>query len=279
MTATTVSRASRDEAVERLGRVAIATQGVLYAVVGLLAVQVSHGDSDAKPSQRGAIESVARQPFGRVLLVLLVAGLVAHAAWRTVLAVRGDGGEEDGKSAAKRVANAARAVLYASFTVVAVRILMSSGGSGGSGGGGASEKKSTATVLSWPGGTWLVAAAGLAVVAAGLWNAKRAVTRSFLESLDLSSLDEGPRRTVEILGIAGYLARFVAFSLVGWFLLTAGRQNDAGETRGLDQALRELAQKSHGPLLLFVLAIGMVLFGAYRVLDGILRRRSEITLA
>ena len=72
---------------------------------------------------------------------------------------------------------------------------------------------------------------------------------------------------------------FVAFSLVGWFLVNAGRQHDAGETRGLDQSLRELATTSRGPILLLVLAIGMVLFGAFRVCDAVLRRRSEITQA
>ncbi|MBA3280634.1 MAG: DUF1206 domain-containing protein [Acidimicrobiia bacterium] len=274
-TMTKATGASMNQQVVRIGRVAIATQGVLYGAVGLLAVQVARGDSGAKASQTGAIETVVEQPFGRILLFILVVGLVAHATWRLVLAVRGEpGDDEDGKSLAKRAANAGRAAIYISFTVLAVKILTQKQSSGGN-----KQKESTAEVLSWPGGRWIVIAAGLAVIAAGLWNAKKGITRSFLDDLDLGSLDQSRRRAVEVLGSVGYIARAVAFALVGWFLLTAGRQGDAKETRGLDESLRELAETSHGPILLLILAVGMVLFGAYRVLDAILRRPSEISHA
>lgn len=274
-TMTKATGGSTNQQVVRVGRVAIATQGVLYGAVGLLAVQVARGDNGAKASQKGAIESVVHQPFGRILLLVLLVGLVAHAIWRLVLAFRGEpGDDEDGKSLAKRAANAGRAAIYISFTGLAVKILTQKRSSGLN-----KQKESTAEVLSWPGGRWIVMAAGLAVIAAGLWNAKKGITRSFLDNLDLGSLDQSRRRAVEVLGSVGYIARAVAFALVGWFLLTAGRQGDAKETRGLDESLRELAETSHGPILLLILAVGMVLFGAYRVLDAILRRPSEISHA
>lgn len=274
-TMTKATGASTNQQVVRIGRLAIATQGVLYGAVGLLAVQVARGDKGAKASQKGAIESVVHQPYGRILLLVLLVGLVAHAIWRLVLAFRGEpGNDEDGKSLAKRAANFGRAAIYVSFSVLAVKILTQKQSSGGN-----KQKESTAEVLSWPGGRWIVIAAGLAVIAAGLWNAKKGITRSFLDNLDLGSLDQSRRRGVEVLGSVGYIARAVAFALVGWFLLTAGRQGDAKETRGLDESLRELAETSHGPILLLILAVGMVLFGAYRVLDAILRRPSEISHA
>lgn len=285
---TTATKASINDQVVRIGRVAIGTQGVLYGVVGLLAAQVAAGDRGTDASQRGALESVGRQPFGRALLVVSILGLAAHATWRLVLAVRGEpGDDEDSKSVAKRAANAGRVLLYVALTVVAVGLLTASersSGSGeqvgsGGGSGGSSEQELTARILAWPGGPWIVAGVGLAVIAAGVWNAKRGVTRSFIEALDLSSLDEPKRRIVESLGTAGYLARAVVFALVGWFLVTAGRQSDAQETRGLDAALHELADTSHGPVLLLVLAAGMVLFGIYRIADAALRRPSEITHA
>lgn len=273
---TAATGASMNEQLVRVGRVALATQGILYGIVGFLAVQVALGDRGAKPSQRGAIESVARQSYGRLLLVLVVVGLAAHATWRLVLAVRGEpGDDEDSKSVAKRAANLGRSALYVSLTLAAVRLLTRSGDGGGEG----SEQRSTSTVLSWPGGPWIVAAAGLAIIGAGVWNVRKAVTRSFLDDLDLAQRAAPRRRAVELLGAVGHVARGAAFALVGWFLLTAGLQHDAEETRGLDEALRELAETSHGPLLLLALALGMVLFGAYRVVDAAVRRPSEITHA
>lgn len=287
MSTTTASMPSRHETIVRLGRLAIATQGILYVVVGLLAVKVAAGDRGADASQKGAIQSVARQPYGKVLLIAVVLGVASHALWRLALAVRGEPGDEDGKSAVKRAANLGRAAIYASFTAAALGLLFGSGSSGSSGGSSSSggsggsqkEQQSTALVLSWPGGTLIVMAAGLAVIGAGCWNIRRAITRSFLEKLDCSSIDQGKERTVEVLGIVGYTARGLAYGLIGWFLLNAGRQNDSSETEGLDGALGELASTSYGPTALRILAVGFVLFGAFRVLDAILRRDSEIAWA
>lgn len=266
--------ASADDLMTKLGRVALATQGVLYLVIGALALDLARGDGDAEASQRGALEAAARQPFGRVLLLVLLVGLLAHMGWRVALAIRGEpGDDEDGGSVAKRVANAGRAVIYAGLAVAAARILLGSGGDSG----GGSEKESTATVLEWPGGRWLVIAAGLAVIGAGLWNLSKVVTATFLDDLDLSGLDRGPRRAVEGAGRVGYGARGVAFGLIGWFLVRAGLEHDPEEARGLDQSLRELATADHGPAVLAVLAVGMALFGAFRLMDARWRRPSAIT--
>jgi hypothetical protein len=258
---------------ERLGRVALATQGVLYVVIGLIAASVALGDHDTgEASQSGAIESIARQPFGRVLLSVLLVGLVAHAAWRLLLAVRGEPGpDDDGKSVAKRAANLGRAAIYVSFSYLAVRILTSSGGEEGN-----TQKESTARVLEWPAGEWLVTGVGLAVIAAGIWNMSKVFTAKFLENLDLGGLSHEARTAVETTGRVGYFARGVAFALVGWFLFEAGRQHDPSESRGLDESLRELLGRAHGPWLLGALALGMVLFGSYRMLDSRFRKPSEI---
>lgn len=271
----TPTEATTTDVLVRLGRTALVTQGLLYGIVGLLAIKLASGDEGATPSQKGAIASVARQPFGRVLLVALAVGLGAHAAWRLALAIRGEPGhDEDGGSVAKRAANAARALLYASFTLAAIQILTRTSGQDDS-----APRRSTAVVLGWPGGRVLVVGAGLCVAGAAVWNLRKAVTRTFLDNLDLGRLDDRPRRIVEVVGVIGYLARAGAFGLVAWFLVQAGLDADAGETKGLDDSLRALVAGDHGPLLLALLAGGLVLFGAFRVVDGCYRKPSEITYA
>lgn len=278
MTTTTFQTGRRAvDVTERLGRVALATQGTLYLVVGLLAASLALGDhgGGTEPSQRGAIASVARQPFGRLLLIALLAGLLAHAAWRILLAARGEPGpDDDGKSLVKRAANGGRALVYLGLALVAFRLLTHSGG-----GRDDTERESTARVLEWPGGQWLVVVAGLAVIGVGLWRMSQVVTADFLDDLDLSGVDRRMRRLVEISGRVGYLARGVAFGLVGWFLLVAGIQHDPSESRSLDESLRELLGRPHGPWLLGLLAVGMALFGAHRILDARYRTTSELVHA
>jgi Domain of Unknown Function (DUF1206) len=262
-----------DGSIELVGRIALATQGVLYGIMGVLAVEVARGHQGARASQHGAIEATARQPFGRWLLAVLAAGLAIHALWRLALMVRGEPGDgDDAGSVAKRAANAGRSLVYVSFTVAALRILMHAGGTGGR-----SPQRSVADVFAWPAGTALVVSAGVAVGLCGLWNIRKGVTKSFVENLELGRLGEGSRKAVETSGMIGYAARGAAFGLVGWFLLEAGLHHDPGQTRSLDQALLDVADTGRGVWMLACLAAGLIAFGAYRVLDGLYRRQSEVT--
>lgn len=279
-----VSMPSKHESIVRAGRVAIGTQGALYVVVGILTTRIAQGDQETEASQRGAIEAVARQPLGTTLLVLIAIGLLIHAGWRILLAVRGEpGDDEDGKSVAKRVANAARALLYGGLTVAAIGVLMSDdqGASSSSSSGESSEKEqqSAALVLSWPAGRWLVIGAGLVVAGVAFVNLKRAATRSFLEKLECGSMDEGKQRVVEVLGTVGYAARGSVYALVAWFLVSAGWKHDSSKTEGLDGALDELSTAAYGPPLLFAVALGLVTFGVFRLADAALRKPTEIAYA
>lgn len=89
--------------VGRAARIGLAAKGVLYAVVGLLAIQIPLGLGGETKDREGALLTVAQQPFGRVLLVLLTLAFAAYAGWRFVQAFldREDEGT-DAKGLAKR---------------------------------------------------------------------------------------------------------------------------------------------------------------------------------
>jgi len=257
----------------RLGRLALVTQGVLYLIVGLLAVAVARGDDGAEASQTGALEAIARQPFGRFLLIVVTLGLLAHAAWRGWLAVVGEpGGDDDAGSLGKRAANVGRAAVYLSFTFVGVRLLSSGKGSNGD-----QAQQSTSTVMDWPGGPWIVGIAGLVIIGVAVWNIRKAITRSFADDLDFSRIAAARKPWVCRLGTAGYLGRGSAFGLIGWFFIDSARQHDPSESRGLDDSLRELTTAPFGPALLLIVALGLGAFGLFRILDGLLRRDDALT--
>lgn len=274
----TPSRSDGDDLMERLGRVALVTHGALYLVVAALALAVARGDSGAEASQQGALEAVARQPAGQVLIWLLVGGLVALAVWRAARAVRGSGGgADDGDDALHRAIDGGRAVLYGSLAVAAVGV--ATRGPESSSQSGETEQTGTAVLLGLPFGVALVVAVGLGVAAAGAWNLHKGVTQSFAEDLDLSDRSERARRALVAAGVVGHVARAAAFGLVAWFLVRAGLQHDPDQARGLDGALEELAGATHGPWVLAALAVGLALFGCFRIGDGWTRRRSELTHA
>ena len=282
MTTTTVDRAEQEVRqrsagwVEPVGRIGLASQGVLYAVVGLLALQVASGRQDDQADQHGAMAAVADQPFGRALLLVLAVGLAAHCLWRLLLAARGDGGEDDAGSVGKRLGHLGRAVLYGAFTVAAVRILMESGDAGG---GGQQQRKATASVLGWPGGRAIVVVAGLVVIGTGLWHCRQLFTQSFEDNIDPARCSRSWRSVVVVLGSVGYTARGIVFAAAGVFLVQAALDDDPNRSGGLDNALKRLADTDYGPLVLRVVAVGLIVFGVFRVVDGLTRKRDSLANA
>lgn len=73
---------------ESFGRAGWVAKGLVYGLVGLLFVGIGFGPSDSdEANQAGAIESIAEQPAGRVLLIAVGAGLLLYAIWRFFTAV------------------------------------------------------------------------------------------------------------------------------------------------------------------------------------------------
>jgi hypothetical protein len=69
------------------------------------------------------------------------------------------------------------------------------------------------------------------------------------------------------------------FALVGWFVVQAAVQHDPNESGGLDAALKRLVQSEHGSGWLRVLAVGVFVFGVFRVVDAVLRKRDAVSNA
>ncbi len=59
-----------------LARLGYAVKGVVYLVIGILAVQLAAGRGGKATDQRGAIHIIYDQPFGRFLLVIVAIGLI-----------------------------------------------------------------------------------------------------------------------------------------------------------------------------------------------------------
>ena len=74
------------------------------------------------------------------------------------------------------------------------------------------------------------------------------------------------------IGVVGHAARGIVFALVGIFLLRAAWQYDAQEAIGIDGALRKVADAPYGPVLLGLVAAGLLAYGAFCVIQARYRR-------
>lgn len=263
------SRAVESRGFEWFARGGFVARGVVYGIIGLLALKLAFGAGGKTTDQKGALETIAQQPFGKVLLVLVAVGLAGYACWRFVRAALGH--DRDGKadSGGERVAAAASGVAYAGLCAIAVSILLGSS-QGGSGSGG--SQKAAGGVLGWPAGQWLVGLAGGVLIGVGLFQGYRGIKQDFLKDSKTEEMSASVRRWVTRIGVVGHLARMVVFCLIGVFLIKAAIEYNPSAAVGLDGALRKVAAQTYGSILLGVVAAGLVAFALYSLSDARYRR-------
>lgn len=260
----TASRLESSRLVQGLGRFGDACYGLVYLVVAWLALQIAFGDNAARADQKGAVTEIAAQPFGTVLLWIVAIGLIAFGLWQLLAAANGFRWvQPKRKRQLRRLSAVGRAIVVFAIASFTLRLLL--GGGGGSGNG---QQELTARLLAVPGGKFLVILIGLGVVVAAVLAGRRAIGHKFLRDLDLRSASAGTRKAVTWSGTLGFLAKGVAFAVIGILLCVAAVKVDPNQAGGLDKALRTMAAQPYGIVLLVAVAIGFAAFGVYCFFDA-----------
>lgn len=255
--------------VRALARLGYAAKGVVYVVVGLLAVQAARTPAEDIESSEGALQAILTQPFGRTVLVMVAVGLAGYVLWRLVQAIADPEHKgTDAKGIATRGGYLISALIHAGLTLEAVRLLSGTAG----GGGGQRADHWTAVVMRQPMGRWAVALVGAGIIAFGFFELHRAVRSRLDRKLRLSGLGAGARTGIIRLGRLGYAARGVVFGIIGWFLIQAALHVQPSEATDLAGALQMLRTQWHGPWLLGAVALGLIAYGLWQLVAARYRR-------
>ena len=253
--------------IQYLARIGYAARGVVYMVIGLIALRTVFASGGGPEDSSGALRVVLRQPFGRILLGVLAVGLMGWVLWRLFQALADpEKLGTEAKGLAKRAGYLISAAIYGGLAVEAIRLLL--GASSGGGGGDESAEHWTATVMSQPFGRWLIAGVGLGIVLFGLYELYRSFRADFTRMLDLSRLGPAARRRVVLIGRVGMAARGVVFGIIGGFLLNAARRFDPQEAGGTEEALRTLQGTSYGPWILGAVGAGLLCYGLFELAEA-----------
>jgi hypothetical protein len=254
-------RASHSRAAELLARAGLTARGIIYILIGIVALLVAIGQTSREADQTGALQLLAGKPYGIVLLWLLAIGFVAYSLWRLSEAAFGVVG--DGNGAGARLKSLGRAIVYAFFASVTFKVI-----SGSARNQSRQQQDLTAKVMQHSGGRWLVGIVGIAVVIIGLVLITEGLRRKFMKYLQLGQLSPRARKIVKWLGTIGTTARGVVFALAGVLVVDAAITHKAAKSGGIDKALLTLRDQPFGEALLIVMALGLVTFGVYGLCEA-----------
>lgn len=248
---------------EKLTRVGFASKGLVYFLIGILALMAAFGNGGDTTDQKGVLSRVAQQPFGEFALAVIGVGLMAYAVWRFCAAIfdtEGDGAE--GKGMAKRAGYFVSGAIYTGVAIYAFRLLT------GDGAMGSTSQTMTARLMNAPAGTLLVILVGVAVIVAGIMQIRDGMHGKFMKHMRTNQMSQSEKDVAEKAGKWGYMARGVVFGIIGSFFIQAALRHNPGEVRGLEGALDTLASQSFGPWLLAAVAIGLMGYGIFCVFQA-----------
>jgi len=262
-------RAQQSDGLDAVIRFGFVAYGVVHVLVGWLAVQVAFGEESTQASSTGAMQTLASQPLGAVLVWAVAIGLLALVVWRLLEAWQAWHTEDGADRVTSMGGDLLKGVIYAVLAFSAFKTALGDttggggGGGGGQGGGGGTTDSLTAQLLAMPGGTLLVGAVGLGVIGYAGYYVWQGWSDRFLQKLDGSPKSPEVSRAYRLLGKAGFIAKGVAIGVIGALFVYAAITHDPQKSAGLDQALQQIVRQPFGQVLLVAVGAGIACYGLF----------------
>ena len=114
---------------QRVAKAGYAIKGLVYAIMGVLALQVAFGAGGRLAGEHEAVEHVGRQPLGEAALVIIGGGLLGYALWRAIeglIDVHRDG--HSWKGIGGRIAALGSAIVNGAVGVAAIQLAAGASG-------------------------------------------------------------------------------------------------------------------------------------------------------
>lgn len=233
-----------------LTRLGFAARGLIYLVISYLILTTGRAEDP-----QGALEYLG-QGGGRILLIVMTLGLFAYGIWRLADAafdVERHGSDKSGL--VQRLGAGASGIIHLLLAWQATKLIQGTGAASGDG-----AKEGAQSVLQLPGGGTMLIVAGVVLLGVGLYQLVKAAKGSYLKHLEPRVAQQPWAKWS---GRLGYTARGMVFLITGFFLASAGLNEQASEAGGMDAALAWLDSPWD-----MIVAIGLFGFGVFSLIEA-----------
>ena len=250
-------------------RAGYAARGIVYLLIGGLAVLAALDLGGQTVGTRGALRALLAHRGGAVLLGALAAGLTCFAVWRVMQALIDPSCYgRDLKGLSIRTALAVSALVYLGIAGFAARLVLGWDTAEAARQGSALRDWLT-SLMTAPYGPWITGALGLTITGMGLTKVVKAWRADFGEHLECAT---HVRRWAIPVSRFGLTARGVVFVLIGGSIILAAVYVQVDRASGLAGILQALERTPFGWISLAVAALGLASFGVFGLIEAMYRR-------
>ncbi|PZX19898.1 uncharacterized protein DUF1206 [Palleronia aestuarii] len=236
-------------------RAGYAGRALVYIVVaGISLWAVWHGqEAQGTSSAFSTLESAA---WGKAVLVVIFIGMLSYAVWRVIDAAYDleDYGS-DGEGTVARLGMVVTGLIHFAIGIGALIIVFTASG----GGGDSSISKAADTVMSWPGGQWIVGLVGIVTIGAAGYYLKKAWKREYRENL----VGNPFTRNFDPALRGGVASQGFVVGVIGAFILYAAIMHSGDEAGGMGKAFEWLHDQPYGRILVGLLCVGLLGFALF----------------
>jgi hypothetical protein len=249
-------------------------KGVVYSLIGIMAAIAAFGSGSSKDAGKtDAFKLLLDQPMGKVLVFTVALGLVGYVAWRMIEAIKDPhhhGNEV--KGIITRIGYGLSAAAYLGVSIYAFKLIFATQDSGGG-----TQKALVDKILDQSWGPWAIGIVGIILVGKGIQQILKSLSGKYRKEVESGRIDSRYREILVKTGGVGYIARGIVWGVIGYLFFRGAVDQNANGTGGTGEALSFL-EKGFGEWVLGLVAIGLVCYGAFKILEGLYRRFDTASL-
>lgn len=252
--------------VKRLARVGLTAKGVVYCLLGVLALAAALelGRGTREISRREVFLLIEELFLGRVLLLVVSIGLACYCAWRLLQALADTEGKGAGiKGLIYRARYGASGAFYGLLSFVAAKLAVSSGSE-------SIRQEFIKEVLQRPLGQWLVILGAAAVALGGAYFIYQGLSERYRKKIEENGLGHKGEEVMLKTGKIGYVSRGTVWGILSYLLLRAALNAKKGAA---ESAFHFLESASHGAYLLGTVALGLICYSLFVFIEARFRYR------
>lgn len=252
--------------VDTMTRLGYAVRGIIYGLIGYLSIRAAlPGQGGRMVDQNGVLSTIAASPYGKYMLMVIAVGFVGLLMWGIIRAILDPYQKgSDLKGLIARAGYLISSVLYGALLFFTLNLI-----NGRHDGGANAFSTMTSGFLAQPWSKPLLILIGVIILGVGVYHVYSGLNVKFNTRFEAFKMTNQQRKIAITMGRIGMVALGVVLAVMGFLTIMTATSLRSAQIATIDQALVFLVRQPYGPVLLILVAAGLVAYAIYSIMGAL----------